>query len=157
MRRTLTSALILCSAGAQAAVGDKLYFGSRAGMEVTIVAMEGIDTEAAVIRTEFTPEDAKRFCIEYVGSVTPECIAEQLELKLNDRVTANCTTGEFVTFFGDHYRFEGKNADTSSSLFADYIIRDLTTNEIADGSMASGYPVNIEIFTALCPGAVRGA
>jgi hypothetical protein len=157
MRRMLTTALILSCAQAQAAVGDKIYFGSRAGMEVTIVAVEGIDTEAAVIRTEFTPEDAKRFCIEYVGAVTPECIAEQLELKLNDRVTANCVTGEFVTFFGDHYRFEGRTSDPDAAFLAEYVIRDLTTGEIADGSMASGYPVNIEIFTALCPNAVRNA
>ena len=132
--------------------GDKIYFGSRAGMQVTIVSVDGLDSETAVIRTEFTPDDAKRFCVEYVGEVTPECIAQQLELNLNDRVTANCRTGEFVDFHGNHHRFEGKNDDQSAG-FADYIIRDLATGEVADGSSASGYPVNFEIFRALCPSA----
>lgn len=156
MKRMLTAALIVCSAPALSQVGDKLYFGSRAGMQVTIVSVEGLDTESAIIRTEMTPEDAKRFCVEYVGDVTPECIAEQLELKLNDRVTANCKTGEFVDFYGDHHRFEGSNVDKPPESFADeYIIRDLTTGEIANGSSASGYAVNLGIFSALCPGSVH--
>lgn len=154
MRTVLAAALAAFSAPAWALEeGDKIFFGSRAGMQVTIVSVDGLDSETAVIRTEFTPDDAKRFCVEYVGEVTPECVAEQLELSLNDRVTANCRTGEFVDFHGDHHRFEGKNDDPSVG-FAEYVLRDLATGEVADGSSASGYPVNLEIFRALCPSAV---
>ena len=32
-----------------------------------------------------------------------------------------------------------------------YLIADLPSDQIADGSEASGYPTNIEIFKALCP------
>ena len=55
----------LLPTAAQAA--SKLYFGSRAGMEVTVVSSDGLDTERAVIRTKYTREDATRFCVQYVG------------------------------------------------------------------------------------------
>ena len=34
---------------------------------------------------------------------------------------------------------------------AKYRIVDLSTNEVADGSSASGYGTNFEIYKALCP------
>lgn len=135
-----------------ASAAPKLGFGSRAGMEVTIVSEEGLDTEQAIIRTKYTREDATKFCVEYVGKVTPQCINDQLNRKLNDRVAGNCRTGEFFDFHGQKYRFEGPTRKSGDDLgMAKYAIRDLARNEVADGSSASGYSVNIGIFRALCP------
>jgi hypothetical protein len=143
-------AIGLLPTAAQAA--SKLHFGSRAGMEVTVVSSEGLDTERAVIRTKYTREDATRFCVEYVGKVTAQCINEQLGLRLNDRVSANCKTGEFVDFYGQRHRFEGRRRGQPGELgFANFVLRNLATDEIADGSNASGYPTNMRIFRALCP------
>jgi hypothetical protein len=41
-----------------------------------------------------------------------------------------------------------KEGDAS---FAKYAIKNVATGEFADGSSASGYPVNMELFRALCP------
>lgn len=136
---------------------NKIFYGSRAGMVVTIVSMEGLDTDHAIIRTKHTREDAERFCVEYVGRVTPDCIDDQLGVRLNDRISANCKTGEFVDFSGKHYRFEGLKRGPRDELtdLAKYVLRDLTTGEVANGSSASGYPVNMGIFRALCPAEAR--
>ena len=137
---------------ATAMADTKLGYGSRAGMEVTVVSEEDLDTERAVVRTKHTREDATRFCVEYVGKVTPQCINDELSVKLNDRVTGNCKTGEFFDFYGHKYRFEGiKRGPREDLPLAKYALRDLATNEVADGSSASGYPVNMGIFRALCP------
>jgi hypothetical protein len=142
-------ASLLCTT---AMAATKLGYGSRAGMEVTVVSEEGLDTERAVIRTKLTREDATKFCVEYVGEVTPKCINDELSIKLNDRVTGNCKTGEFFDFYGNKYRFEGiKRGPREEFSQAKYALRDLTSNEVADGSSASGYPVNMGIFQALCP------
>jgi hypothetical protein len=127
----------------------KMYYGSRAGMIVTVVSMSGIGTERAVIHTKHTKEDATAFCREYVLKVTAACIKEELETKLSDQVTANCKTGQFTDFRGGEYQFLGKNSD--KDIQAEYAIKDITTGDIADGSSSSGYDVNIDIFKALCP------
>ena len=132
---------------AQAA--GKIYYGSRAGMSVSVVSMEGLDTPRAIIRTQHTREDAIAFCRDYVQNVTEECIQSELEVPLNDIITANCKTGVFTDFVGDKYQFRGKN--THADAMAAYILVNLTTGEVADGSSASGYPTNISIFKALCP------
>ena len=132
---------------AQAA--GKIYYGSRAGMTVTVLSMEGLDTTRAVIRTQHTRDDAIAFCRDYVGKVTEECIQEELAVRLNDGITANCTTGIFTDFYGYNYQFKGKNPRSDS--MAAYVLVDLATGEVADGSSASGYPTNMGIFSALCP------
>jgi hypothetical protein len=149
----------ICLIPGIAAAGGKLGYGSRAGMEVLIISSAGLDTERAVIVTKRSREDAERYCVEYVGKVTTQCVNDQLAVRLNDRVFANCKTGEFIDFYGKHYRFEGPNPDfhddlsDSSKPFdqAKYIVRDLSDGERADGSSASGYHTNLAIFAALCP------
>ena len=36
-------------------------------------------------------------------------------------------------------------------MMAKYVLMNLDTREITDGTMASGYPTNMAIFKALCP------
>ena len=86
----------------------KIYYGSRAGMTVTVISMEGLDTAHAVIRTKHTREDAIGFCRDYVGKITSLCTREELAVPLNDVISANCLQGEFTDFGGNRYRYEGK-------------------------------------------------
>lgn len=143
---------ITCLCSSSAFASGKIYYGSRAGMTVTVVSIEGLGTAHAVIRTKHTREDAIGFCRDYVQKVTPSCIDEELAIPLNDVISANCLKVEFVGFSGNHYRFEEKIRKQSGDMMAKYIIRDLSNGEVADGSSASGYPTNMGIFRALCPG-----
>jgi len=139
-----------CLIGVQSAIAaGTIYYGSRTGMVVDVVSMSGLDTAQSVIHTRHTRPNAMAFCRDYVGKVTPKCIEDELATRLNDEVTADCGKGEFIDFGGDRYRFLGPSNDKDS--MAEYRIVDLKAGEEADGSMASGYPVNLDIYTALCP------
>ncbi len=151
MRPYLALAATLLSASPVLASGT-LGYGSRAGMEVDVVSMSGLDTAHAVIKTRHTRANAIAFCRDYVQKVTPQCINEELAVRLNDEVTADCVAGTFTTFYGDRYRFAGPSKDKDGS--AKYRVIDLSTGETADGSSASGYGTNIEIYKALCGGPV---
>ena len=137
-----------CSAKA----GGKIYYGSRAGMTVTVRFMSGLDTSHAVIKTEHTREDAVDFCREYVleDPVTEKCVKEELSVPLNDAIHANCYKGIFTDFGGEKYQFRGKNLHPGE-VGPRYLLMNWRTREIADGSSASGYNVNMDIFRALCP------
>jgi hypothetical protein len=144
----LTVAVLALSAGSALASG-KIYYGSRAGMTVSVIAMQGLNTPKAVIRTQHTRDDAVAFCRDYEQNLTDECVNRELATPMNDYVAANCSTGVFVDFFGNHYRFEGPQRGANSD-FAKYKIRDLSSGEIEDGTSASGYSTNLGIFHALC-------
>lgn len=143
--------LLALAAASPANASGTIGYGSRAGMEVSVVSVEGLNTSHAVIRTKHTRENAIALCRDYVQKVTEECIREELAVPLNDVITANCNTGEFTDFHGSRYRFLGPNRKSGDFVMSKYAIMDLATHEIADGSSASGYPTNMEIFRALCP------
>ena len=150
MRLALALAVLLLSSVAASAAG-KIYYGSRAGMTVTVVAKSGIDGANAVIRTRHTREDAIGFCREYVGKVTEKCIRDELATTLSDEIKGNCTTGRFTNFFGEDHQFLGEIKPRQEDVMAKYAIRNLATGETADGSSASGYPTNMGILRELCP------
>lgn len=154
MRRRAVLAAVAVASSAPAAASGTIGYGSRAGMEVDVVSMSGIDTAHATIRTKHTRQNAIAFCRDYVGKVTADCIRQELAVPLNDEVTANCLRGEFTDFQGARYRFAGPSRDKDS--MAKYAVISLPSGEVADGSMASGYPVNITIFKALCPSRAPG-
>ncbi|MDX8493898.1 hypothetical protein RFN29_20235 [Mesorhizobium sp. VK22B] len=142
------SALILASpAGAKT-----IYYGGRAGMEVTIVKKSGIGTSHASVLTKHTRQNAIGFCREYVGKVTEDCIAKELKTPLHLEITADCKTGRFTTFYGANMLFLGRSPAGSAT---DYLITDTDENVVLDGSGASGYDYTIEQFQALCPNRVR--
>lgn len=149
-RVPLVSACALAASTFTAAAAGKIYYGSRAGMQVTVVSMTGLDTANAVIRTKHTREDATAFCRDYVGKVTRKCVDDEMATRLNDQITANCKTGVFTDFFGGRYRFAGKNKG-AGDFGPKYRLIDMSTGEAADGSSASGYSTNMSIFKALCP------
>ncbi len=144
----LTACFLAFASYARAA--GTIYYGSRVGMVVTVIRMSGLDTAQAKIWTQHTRENAIAFCRDYVQKVDEECIQEELSVPLNDVIEGNCKTGEFEDFRGTRYRFLGENRKKGDGE-ADYLLKDLDTGEIADGSSASGYSTNMAIFKALCP------
>jgi|GEM_PF-1945095 len=137
----------------QATVGSEqsrtIPYGSRVGMELTILREEGLDTENASISTIHTRQNAIKFCKEYIGKVTPRCIQDEMAIKLASTVFANCSAGVFTNFYGARFKFAGVSIDNENS--ARYRLINLDTGEEADGSSASGYPINMSIFKYLCP------
>jgi hypothetical protein len=92
------------------------------------------------------------FCRDYERQepVTETCIRQELAVRLNDSIHADCPKGVLTDFYGEKYQFRGKNSLSKES-GATYMLMNLRTREIADGSSASGYDVNMDIFRALCP------
>lgn len=133
---------------------SRMDYGPHAGMQVSILGMEGRDTAHAVIRFAHTRDNAISYCRDTLSNVTEECIQSTLdnEKGFNGSLTGNCDTGEFSDFFGGHYRFQGRNP--KSGYFGDnkYLIVNLADGEIADGSEMSRYLINFSIYRALCPG-----
>jgi hypothetical protein len=76
---------------------------------------------------------------------------DELNTQLNDEIRGNCVTGRFTNFFGEDHQYVGEMKSKSGDIFAKYIIKNLATGENADGSSASGYPINVGLFRALCP------
>ncbi|MGF1619574.1 MAG: hypothetical protein ACFCUR_03040 [Rhodomicrobiaceae bacterium] len=133
---------------ATACYSRKINYGTREGMHVTILSISGLDSENAVIKTRHTREDAIDFCRDYILNINERCIKETLEIDLIDTISANCRIGEFINFFGEPWRFEGRSQANQDPK---YIFRNISSNEIADGSSASGYMTQMHIFQALCP------
>lgn len=150
-RSSLSILIILLSTSAVYASG-KIYYGSRVGMQVTVVSIEGLDTSHAVIKTKHTRDDAIEFCREYVGEdpATEKCIKDELAVPMNNSLYADCPRGIFTDFFGGKYQFRGKNPHPGD-FGPKYILVNLQTRDVADGSSASGYPTNLAIFRAICP------
>lgn len=130
--------------------GSIIGYGSRAGMEVTVISAQGLDSDHAIIQAKHTRENATAFCREYIQKVTPQCIEEELATRLAPFISADCSLGIFTNFWGDKLQFRGKNPDAGDT-GPRYLFKDMRTGETADGSSASNYPVNMPIFKALCP------
>jgi hypothetical protein len=145
-------AVIVLLSGSSAIAAGRIYYGSRAGMTVTVRSMSDLDTSRAKIITEHTRQDAIGFCQDYERQepATENCIRQEMAIRLNDMVTADCPRRVFTDFYGERYQFLGENPRSQQS-GARYLLKNLRTHEIADGSSASGYDVNMEIFRALCP------
>jgi hypothetical protein len=142
--------LLMLSPMLPALASGTIYYGSRAGMEVDVISVEGLSTNHAIIRTKHTRGNAIAFCREYVQNVTEECIQTELSIPLNDVITADCPAGIFTDFRGNKWHFLGPNPQ-KGTFAAKYRLVYMQTGEVADGSSASGYPVAMGIFKALCP------
>src|ERR1700734_3240840 len=84
------------AASGAAAASRKNFYGSRAGMTVSVISMQGLNTRQAVIHTQHTREDAVAFCRDYEQNLTDECVNRELATPMNDYVAGNCSTGVFV-------------------------------------------------------------
>lgn len=136
------------------AADEELYYGSRAGMSVTVISKKGIGSSNATIKVKHLPKNAKAFCVEYVLDHSMACVRRTMaEVRVNDRVTANCKKKTWADLSGQRYAFLGRHK--SGDLAPDYAIRDLQTGDMLDGSSASGYDTALSIFRALCPGIAK--
>ncbi|MBY5747344.1 hypothetical protein HFO28_27755 [Rhizobium leguminosarum] len=139
-----------------AAQAETLYYGSRAGMEVTVVKKSNIGSTHAKIVTKHTRENAIAFCRDYVQKVTPKCIADELAVELDLEIAAKCKTGKFTTLNGQGYQFKGPNeVYDPTEMNTEYVLVEVDTNEPLNGSSASGYDVALDQFKALCPNRVQ--
>jgi hypothetical protein len=134
-------------------VHDTIDYGPRAGMEVSIVGMEGRDTAHATIRFRHNRDNAIAYCRDYVRNVTEACIRDTLaeETRFKNALTANCETGDFTDFTGVHYRFLGVRP--GAGYFDDdrYLIKDLDTDEMVGTAILSWYLTTLNVYRALCP------
>jgi len=133
---------------------ESIIYGSRVGMEVTVTSMLGIGGPSAIIRAVHTRANAKKFCLEYAKDSSEACIREELSTRLSDHIEANCRTGVFTTFYGEHLRFRGLDS-TREGGEPEYKVMTLGSRKVLDGSSASGYAHAIEQFRALCPNRVQ--
>lgn len=137
---------------AQTFNSDKIAYGTRAGMDMSVVSRHGIDTTKALIRVEQRREDAEAYCRDYIGTVTEACIQEGLATNIGSQLTANCKTGQLTTISGENLVFLGRNPSRDNEQFAnEFIMITADPNEPLDSSMASGYSVAIAQFQELCP------
>jgi hypothetical protein len=114
--------------------------------------MAGRDTANSVIRVEHTRADAMHSCQEYgtVQTATEDCIREELAKRIDDVVTANCISGEFIDFYGNRYRV---SLNTNQVYPASKVnILNLATGEIVD-PFTSNHKIRqpLPIYRALCP------
>jgi hypothetical protein len=151
MKAMVVGALAVAALSSPAAAAETIYYGSRVGMEVTVTSKSGIGSENAVIRAAHTRENAKKFCLEYARDDSEKCVRDELAVPLSNQITADCKTGVFTTFNGQKLKFAGHNKGGAAYL-AKYRIIDLPSGKPLDGTEASGYPVDIAAFIALCPG-----
>jgi hypothetical protein len=151
MKAIIVGALAIAAFSSPAAAAETIYYGSRVGMEVTVTSKSGIGSENAVIRAAHTRENAKKFCLEYAQTGSEKCVRDELAVPLADQITGNCKTGVFTTFNGQKFKFESLNKP-ADQMSAKYKIIDLSSGKKLDGTEASGYPVDIADFVALCPG-----
>jgi hypothetical protein len=117
---------------------------------------ECIDTENAVIRATITREDAVAYCNIQGGRATGGCLSElaRYARTLKSEIRANCTTKQFTDFFGNRYAFLGANPERDKDdgeSHARYILKELGTGEISNGTNSTGYFKNSALFSALCP------
>jgi hypothetical protein len=78
MRFLVVSILALLATPFGTARAETLGYGSKAGMEVTIVEKSGIDTTRAKITVKHTRENAIAYCEAQMEEVTEDCIKEEL-------------------------------------------------------------------------------
>jgi hypothetical protein len=78
-------------------------------------------------------------------------IEDELRSTTPGLITANCPAGQFIDFNGNKYQFLGENKNQDEDMTASYLIKEIKSGVILDGSSASGYGVEGGIFKALCP------
>ena len=127
-----------------------ISYGSREGMEVTVTSMTDIGGQHATIRATITRQSAERYC---AGDTSKTCIMDMLAPSrfLKDKITANCKTGQFTTFYGQRLQFKGLKSVVDGT-YPKYRIINLADNTQLSGDRAGGYSVFLGQFMALCPG-----
>ncbi|WP_026622047.1 hypothetical protein M728_003492 [Ensifer sp. WSM1721] len=160
----LLTGMLLAPADASAVSEDpnKLSYGTRIGMTMTILSREGIGTANAVIRLKHTPEDAKVFCVEYLRDSSMRCIRDVIATtKLGDRVTGNCVARTWTDMHGSNYSFHGSAKQSPEMIQkghlseSDYLIRREGSEDFLPNYPVASYAERLEVFQHLCPGIAK--
>ena len=143
-------------------VPDKLYYGTRAGMHVSMKSFKGLGTRNAWIKVEHTRADANEFCVNYLLKRDNDeaCIAEGLRLTFPNDVRADCVDGTFTDLNGKRWSFIGENKnwkkDTALTDFAPaYLFEDEKGLKIESRCGACNYDTIKSLFKALCPNRIN--
>src|SRR6266850_3876595 len=152
-RSIVVGALIAALTSGAIQAAGQLPYGSRAGEEVTITEMDGIDSAKAVIKIRHTRDNARGYCVDYLGHEGDQCIDQVLkDTQVSDSIKGDCRTGQFVNLAGRYLIFAGPNFDHDAVRSApEYRIFSKGAKTFLNGTMASGYDVNLSQFRALCP------
>jgi hypothetical protein len=130
---------------------DTIFWGSRVGMYDKIALRKGIDSSSAVIKTAPSRDGVIQFCREYDRDYSNKCVKDGLASDVPKTITANCLSNTFSGFNNERFVFLGRNKSTNGEVTADYLIKEIKSGEILDGSSASGYDIEFGVFKALCP------
>ena len=129
-----------------------IYYGNKVGMYVDIVSRKETDSASATLVTKPSKGAAVQYCRKYKYDYSSKCIVKNMLSTKLPAITANCIDGTFKNFYGYKFAFLGLYKEKNDNLIPPkYVIKDLATGEIADGSEASGYDVSLGIFKQLCP------
>lgn len=140
----IKAALCVLALTCAATHAETLAYGTRAGMDVTVVKKSNIGTAHAKILTRHTRANATAYCRDYVGKVTERCIADELKVKLLPEISADCKTGKFNTLYGYRYRLLGPNPQYDpNGGSTEYLLVEQGSSEPLDGSGASSYDVTL--------------
>lgn len=132
---------------------ETIPYGTKAGMEVTVVKKVGIGTANATIYTKHTAKNAKEFCAVSALNFSKACVDEVLATtKLKDRVTGDCVRQVWKDIHGNSFSFHGRNKNRSLG-DPEFIIKH-DSGEILDESSASGYFIQLATLKMLCPAAL---
>ena len=155
MKRALAAIIAAAAFVSAATAAEKIGYGSRVGMSLTIMSADGLDTDRAVIHAVHDRRDAVQFCREYERDKSARCPDKEVKAIPSFTYTANCETGVFVNPNG-RYRFVGPLKTPDEDMSRTYQVIDLSTGQDLDGSEASGYPLAMEVFKDLCPSKAPG-
>lgn len=92
-----------------------------------MVSIGGTDIAQVVIHTKHMRDDTIGFCRDYVQKVTPACVQEELAVRLNDEIAANCPRGDFADCRGNRYRKMGPSWDKDS--MTKYVLNNLASRD----------------------------
>jgi hypothetical protein len=129
---------------------ERINYGSRAGMELTVSGKRGVGTFQALIYAKLTRDDAKKYCDQYLHDASAGCVEKYLaESQLSESIEANCVTGTFTNFYRERFRVDKIKREAATA--EEYAVVNLKDGTTLDGSTTSGLSYNLEQFYALCP------
>lgn len=137
-----------------------LPYGSRVGMEMTVIERHALGSKSARITLEHTRENALSFCEQYSNTSSEECIQSTIEdTGAQVRLLANCETGEFFWrgAYAVNHRYKGRKTAAQSPADGPvglYLIERQDTGDrwtMLGNCTACGYVEALVAFAELCP------
>lgn len=154
MRRTIFGIAATIVIATSVSAQHQLPYGSRVGMNITVVRSGGVGSETAFAEIVHTRENAREFCTNYLNDNSQKCVEENLSIGVKSRISANCVNGTFYDAFGVRFQFRGPNLNKSDQNDTEYIIFSYSDNAALCSAAACGYDERLITFAFLCPNRV---